>query len=595
MRYQSYTRGDTVGFIDGDGKFLGIDSTRDRDKVAQGRLYVGQNTRLRTGTVKQRAGTQLPQDFNPLSGFGNYLVGSGIFRDPNGDEVLLIAPASSTFTTALRFGKDPVQINYSAVTNAPTGDNGTGIVEFVQSFDSVHLLRIPIQGAQNLVWNGVYDQSTDTNKWQHTVLSTNGLVLVPPSFVGEPWGDRIAFYKPLWPSAPDRDSWIVTDLYDYSSYDPVYQAIRTNAGQSDSIVRVMQYYRGSVVIFKSTSIHMGTDLGAYPFSLSQRMLSGTIGAAGYKTQVEVGGDILFLSQPNGIYRLSEVINDQIVTLPLPISEPIQRVIDQINWPYTALWGCSAALDNYAFFGVCIGTTAQRANCILVYNTQTREWESAGDTWADPNFAFNRLHVVNFGGVHRLVAVDWTNSTIYLLYEGIMDELKSGAFAVPFKMETRGYFGDDQLAFKKFGRLTTAIASWDPSVDVTAIMDGVNEEFPLTDNPITKDNTQYYTHGATPFDPSTSDPTAPYREDYSISDFDTFACEDFENLPEGPITFLPGTLFETLGDLQQTSERFMLRQIGRWTSIRVENSQGHIEVQGITVEGQTAVSTVRTAA
>jgi hypothetical protein len=591
MRYSSYTRGDTTGFITGDDRWTGIDSTRDRDKIAPGRLYKGENTRLRTGTIRQRGGTQIPSDFNPTGGFTNSIIGSGIFRDPNGDEALLVAPAGETFIVALRFGKDPVQINYGSTA---IGTNGTGLVEFVQGFDSLIMLRIPSQGDQNLVWNGNYNQASDANKLLAVELTSEGDTLVPPMWHGEPFGDRIIFYQAFYPTAPQRDTWLITDFYDYSSYYPAYQTFRTNAGESDIIVRIMQYFRNSVVVFKNNSIHMASDLGTYPTTFGQRELSGTIGAVGNKTEIEVGGDILFPSQPNGFYRLSEVIADQIVTLPLPISEPIQKVIDGINWPYTALWGSSAALDNYAFFGVCHGVKAQRLNRILVYNTQSKEWESQGDTWADPQFAFNRLHIVNFGGIHRLVAIDYLNGIIYLLYEGIRDELKSGSFAVPFKMETRGYMGD-QGGFSRFGRVQLPLATWSPKISVTAIMDGVNEEFPLTDVAITKDSSRYYTHGADPFDPNTGNANAPYREDYSLSDIDDLVIEDFEEYPEGPIDFLPATLFGQVGDMQQTQESFWARQIGRWMSLRVENSDGHVEVQGVTVEGLGALNAVKTAA
>lgn len=593
MRYGVYGRTDSQGFTDGDGQWVGIDSTRNRDKVAPGMLYIGENTRLRTGTVKQRAGTQIPQDFNPVGGFASRIIGSGQFRDPNGAEMLLVAPAGVTYAIALAFGGDPLKIDYSATTNAPAGDNGTGIVEFVQTFDSVHMFRIPIQSGQNLVWNG-NSPTSDANRWQHTVLSPDGRTLIPGMYAGEPWGDRSVFFKPLASNAPDRDTWLVSDLYDYSSYDPVYQKIRTNAAQSDIITSIKQYFRGSVVIYKHQSIHMGTDLGLYPFQVGQRKLAD-IGSIGLHMPLDVGGDQMFLSMPNGFYRLSEVIQEQIVALPMPVSEPIQRVIDSINWPYTALWGCSAALNNYAFFGVAIGPTAQRLNTILVYDTQRRQWESAGDTWRDPSFAFNRLHVVNFNGVNRLVAVDNDNGIIYLLYEGVRDELVSGSFSVPFKMETRGYIGGDGMAFKRFARCRVAIASWDPSVNVTAIMDGVNEEFPLTTVPLTKDNTAFYTHGKAPFDPATDDASAPFREDYSISDFDNVAVETFEELPEGPISYIPGELFQSVGATQEVTEAFMIRQNGRWGAIRVENDEGFVEVKEIVLEGIQGANTIRTAA
>lgn len=594
MRYGVYGRQDTIGELNGDSRWMGIDSTRDRDKLAPGMLYDGQNTRLRTGTVRQRRGTVMPADFNPVGGFTNFLVGSEVFRNPNGDEVLLIAPANATKVYAVAFQKDAVIIDYSATTNAPTGDNGAGLVEFVQSFDQVMMFRIPIQGSQNLVWNGMTPDS-DANRWQYTVLSTDGLVLVPPEYVGTPWGDRIIVYKPLSGNPPDRDTWLVTDLYDFTSYDDAYQTIRTNAADSDIITSIKPWLRGSAVIYKNRSIHMATDNGTFPFSVNQRKLSD-LGAIGVQMPLEVGGDQFFLSQPNGFYRLSEVIQDSIIALPTPISEPIQRVIDQINWPFTAIWGCSAALDNYAFFAVCIGPAQQRLNCILVYNTQSRQWESAGDTWRDPTFGFNRLHVLDFGGTRRLCAVDYQNALVYLLYEGVRDELSSGTFSVPFKMETRAYSSSsDPLQFQRFGRARVSIASWEPSLNVTAITDGVNEEFLLTPNPITKDNTIFYTHAHAPFDPTTDDPRAPYREDYSESDFDDFVAETFEELPEGQIDFIPGTLFETIGDLQEVTEALMVRQIGRWGSLRVENDDGYVEVKGLTMESIPGVNAIKTAA
>src|SRR6266478_3539576 len=106
----------------------------------------------------------------------------------------------------------------------------------------------------------------------------------------------------------------------------------------------MSYFRGSLVIFKNQSIHLGELIpGAYPVQLNQRILSRTLGAIGNKMPVMVGGDVLFLSMPNGFYALSQVIQEQINALPVPISEPIQSVIDQINWPYTLQLGCSAAV------------------------------------------------------------------------------------------------------------------------------------------------------------------------------------------------------------------------------------------------------------
>ncbi len=496
MRFDFYSQKDTPDTTGGDDRFQGIDMTRDRPLLAQGMISLGENTRTRTGKVVQRRGTSMAPDFNPPAGVGSPLVGSGVFRNPNGDEVLIVAPRGQTYTMVLQDGKDPYKVNYDG---GVTGSN-TGSVEIVQAFEKVLLLRKPLVGSppQNLVWDGDSTQTTPgtaDSEWEITTVTAGG-TLVPGVFNGEPFMDRIVFYFANAPTPLRRDVWYMSDIEDYSTYDNVFQSFRTNSGEADYITRIKSYFRGSVVIFKNQSIHMATILPTFPVSIEQRILNSTIGGVGNKIPVMVGGDIIFLSQPNGFYLLSEVIQDQIAALPSPISEPIQRVIDDINWPVTTLYGCSAALDNYAFLGVSLKSrpSSGRLNAILVYDTQRKQWESAGDTWMDETFSFSALHVTNYGGVHRLFAVDYLRGVTYLLYEGTTDETVAGIFSVPFKMETRGFVGDDPIGFKRFGRASIGITTSDPEITITAISDGFNEEKILTPQPITKDRFKFYQHG-----------------------------------------------------------------------------------------------------
>ena len=306
-------------------------------------------------------------------------------------------------------------------------------------------------------------------------LSSTGRTLIPGKFNGEPFMDRVIFYNANTPTVTNRDEWLMSDIEDYTSYDTVFQVFRTNPGEADFITRIMSYFKGAVVIFKNQSIHLAELSSLYPVSITQRILNRSIGGVGTKLPLMVGTDILFASAPHGFYTLSQVIQDQIGALPVPISEPIQDTINQINWGITILMGCSVALDNYAFFGVALGRGATRLNAILVYDTQTRQWVSAPDRWADGTFAFNALHVTNYDFVQRVFAVDYTAGAVYLLYEGITDEMVSGSFNIPFLMETRGYVGDDPLRFKRFGRASVGIATYNPETTVTALTDGFNEE------------------------------------------------------------------------------------------------------------------------
>src|SRR4029077_2232996 len=135
-----------------------------------------------------------------------------------------------------------------------TGNNGTGDlvfgVQFCQAFDKLLLLRRPLQGGENLVWDG-----GATTDWEKTVVTAGG-TLIPGSFHGEPFMDRVVFYNANAPAVATRDEWILSDVEDYSPYDAVYQVFRTNPAEADYITRIMAYYRGSVVVFKNQSIHM---------------------------------------------------------------------------------------------------------------------------------------------------------------------------------------------------------------------------------------------------------------------------------------------------------------------------------------------------
>jgi hypothetical protein len=477
-RYDYNGRGDTRDFTDGDTRFIGIDMTRDRGLLQPGMLALGENGRTRTGGYVQRPGTFIPSDFNPV--FEATFVGSGVFRDPNGEEILLIAPANKTYVHAVEYGKDPYRINYSAAAIAANVNNGVGGVDFVQSFDKVTLLKRPIGvGQVNLVWDGTGDTNGDgiaDTTFDITVLSGTGIALVPPHTSGEPFQDRIIFYDANTPTnIARRDTWLMSDILDYTSYDPVFQVIRTNPGESDYITRIMGYFHSSVIVFKNRSIHQVTLLPVFPVSVQQRVLSLAIGSVGKDMPLEVGGDVIFLSDRGGFYRLSEVVEEQVTTLPIAISEPIQEIIDQINWPATRSAGCSTQLDNYALFGIAIAPSFNGCNAILVYNTQSRQWESAPDRWMDANFGFNKLHITNYAGIRRIFAVDYQNSAVYLMYEGLGDDLRSGFFPVPFKVETRGYVGDDPFSFKRYLRATANFATSNPSIKVTAISDGINEE------------------------------------------------------------------------------------------------------------------------
>ena len=563
---------------DGDAFFKGIDMLHDPSIVPPGYLCKSENKRLREGPAARRRGTLQPGDFNPV--FSNIFIGSGIFNNPNGDQVMLVAELDQTYVWAFQFGKDPVQIDLDV--GQVTGTAPGGLVEFVQAFDKVLMLRFP-SGAP-LVWDG-----DNTSTFDPVTLVAPGATLIPTKFFGIPYKNRIVLYNPYW--AADPDTIIITDINNYSSYDNVYGSIRINAGESDVITSVQPYFEDALIIYKKQSVHMLENftqpLADGNGSGQQRMLNNRIGGVSVHLPILAGRDAIFASEPGGFYRVSEIIQNQIATQPVPISRLIQPVIDQIDWLRMRWWGCSELLGDYAFFGITrknIGTTGLIPGCdaLLVYNIVTGEWESAPDTRGDPSFLINALHVTLYDGAQRLFALDYQNQTINLLEEGVEDEINGDSIPIHDVMRTRGYTAGDPAGFKRFQRAVIGVRTYDPQASVRAISDGYNEVKELAT--ITKDRTKYYIHGQSDYDPETGDADAPKRQDYSIAgDFELFAVEDFEEFPVGPIDFLPPTGINQGGPMQQSLERFQIRQNGRYCQIEVESDSGQCDVLGVGIE------------
>src|SRR6516165_10841339 len=143
-RWSVYGQSETKVVTEGDRRFNGLDMTRDRAILEPGILALSQNKRLNNGIAATRQGCPQEPDFNPA--FQNVLVGSGVFSNPNGDEMLLVAEYNQQFVWALEFGKDPQQIPIVVGTLDPaheTGYTDCQRVKFVQAFDHVYCLRKP--------------------------------------------------------------------------------------------------------------------------------------------------------------------------------------------------------------------------------------------------------------------------------------------------------------------------------------------------------------------------------------------------------------------------------------------------------------------
>lgn len=587
-RYATYGRLDTPPRFEGDAAFTGVDMKHDRGILPPGLLAVSQNKRLRRGSADTRGGTDVPATANAAV-FAEGFNGETVYSNPNKDELIVLSPAGG-FEGGFVWTIKPDTGALSRISAVQLNPAPGGPVNFCQAFDKLILL----QGTRgdNLIWDGIdpagFQPITKLDPADDTTA------LVPPCIYAQYFDGRV-----LYVQSYRFDEVIVSDINDPSSYDKVYGKIRVNAGHTDGIRALVPYSRQTVLVFQERSVHALNNITLDLSLTSQEQLNPEIGIVGPYAWAHVGIDIYFLSRPHGIYRLSDVAAVGNRVPPVPVSDRIQPIIDRINWLSPYITQCSAVVDGeYLVFMVPLDNHTV-PDTALVYNVVTSEWESV-DQWQDPQFYGHRLLISNYNGSRRRFGVNEVYGRVYLFDEGLSDVTRMAyEKAILDTIETRGYgsqLGDGPGGIKTFRRLTVGIKTLNPSVSFTSIVDGAFEEKLLTPAPITKDRTKFYTWGHPDFVAPDSDPTEQKRQDYS---FDTlgFAGQDFEALAEGVYTTLPPVDMEEseVQALTQSLERRMIRQTGRWCSIRVANTQGQCNVLGVGVDALTSKNYVRVAA
>ena len=240
----------------------------------------------------------------------------------------------------------------------------------------------------------------------------------------------------------------------------------------------------------------------------------------------------------------------------------------------------ACYFHHANVGHLLKSRAQR-NFIL-YNRLSDGWE-AYDTWAGA-FSIDSLRVTLFRGERRIFALDYTAKAVYVLYEGKNDDLAGGEVWIAEEFQTRGYADPPETGPgpKMTRKAQLALSTWYPRYTVTAINDGMNEEFDLC-IAVTKDRRKYMLFGKRNYDPSNAndDFAVPLREDYSVDLSGTGVY--------------PGASGIQLERKQEIIEPFPIRARGRWTSLRIRNDQGSCDIRAASIESDAAPLNYRRAA
>lgn len=333
------SRYDQLGPLDdapkplGDRGFVGVNMRLDPAQLGPGYVSEAINMRFRNGVAETRKGfTVLPWLNKIVAGNATpwgEVHGTGIFSDPfTFQEYLVIAADGGVWYTQPN--------NVPQAMTLPAGTTITGRVEFSQAFDVLLMHRGTDE--PTLVLTRI------TNAWTlvEQTRAGNGTYGIPNSTHSLFLQNRLFIPN-------DGDEIAVSDLNDYTRYVPVLQEFKVNQGSADELVAVFKFNDSTIIAFKEHSIYAISNVYGDLEALQQDELTSEFGLVARKSIAHVGKDLWFLSEL-GVMTIAQTEQNKLQGVVLPVSDPIQPLIDRINWRYAAN-AVSAVWDSKYYLAV----------------------------------------------------------------------------------------------------------------------------------------------------------------------------------------------------------------------------------------------------
>lgn len=206
-----------------------------------------------------------------------------------------------------------------------------------------------------------------------------------------------------------RDELIFSDVFDSDTYDHIQNQFKVTAGIADYLQYVHPFTDDNAVVLNRNSIHLLSGLSGSLTDITLKEITREAGLVARRSVVTIANQIFFLSD-NGVYATAFGDLYNLRGAGLPLSDPIDPIIRQINKAYADK---SVAIyhNNRYYIAVPLGTSTYN-NAILVYNLLNQGWESIDlieqEGWDVANFitsgagGVNRLFAINrFGGINEV--------------------------------------------------------------------------------------------------------------------------------------------------------------------------------------------------
>ena len=356
-----------------------------------------------------------------------------------------------------------------------------------------------------------------------TVVPTNGTIKKSSaSGANVPAGREGLYFQNRLLLLYGPDYLAVSDVLDPLHYSPILNEFKLNTGANDAVVALYPFNTTTLIVFKERSILAVENLYGDLSTTRLTEVTREFGCVSQASIASTGSDIIFLSQ-RGVISLKQTEYGISQSVVLPLSDPIQDVIEEIDQAY---WrkSCGAYYNNRYILSVPVEGGDGTNQRTLVYNFLNQAWEGYWEgSLLVPRY-YLRLIIA---GTDTLCWADESGFIHNFDYQALQDRNRVGTIQqIATSVYFRGHTGDknpysqssptnNNVDHKQWVNLQFELSSWNPTYSITANFDGVNESYAIATNE-TKSRTAYYIYGSGTYVTNNSGNNFldPFREDYS---------------------------------------------------------------------------------
>jgi len=242
-------------------------------------------------------------------------------------------------------------------------------IKFVQAKQFVFMLRGDTSNI--LYWDGAEGGFTTV---PDTIVAGN--TNIPMSGNGDFIAGRLALVV-------NRDEVWFSDPLEFTEWHNINQAFGISSGDGDEIIALREYHDQFTIIWKKRSTYAlrganQPQIQATQFSelvaISNVFTENTkVGCVASESIIEYGERLAWLSF-RGFMALHRNAQNEVLGITLPLSWPIQPIIDRINWP-AASKCAGVAFENYLIWAIPVdGSTVN--NMLVVYDLLAQKGRGA---------------------------------------------------------------------------------------------------------------------------------------------------------------------------------------------------------------------------